>query len=118
VRYLVNVHHHLDHAHGNGAYAELFGAQLDIVSTSFARAALAQAVRWFTGFVQRRPVPLSRLQEVPNQERCYAFVEGYLGGLRDSIPTTEGDILHLVGRERVANVTFDRDLDTRILFEK
>jgi cyclase len=100
VRYAINTHHHLDHAHGNEAYAQLFGTQLDIVSTTFARAALEQAARWFRGFVQRRPVPLSQLQEVPNQERYYAFVESYIGGLRDSIPTTEVQIPHLLGRER------------------
>jgi len=133
VRYVINAHHHLDHAHGNEAYARLFGTQVDIVSTTFARAALEQAARWFSGFVQRRPVPSSQLQNVPNQERYYAFVESYIGGLRDSIPATEAQIPHLVGRERAAaqerldslrsyfsemstfapalpNITFDRDL--------
>jgi cyclase len=102
VRYVINTHHHLDHAHGNEAYVQLFGTQVDIVSTTFARAALEQAARWFSGFVQRRPVPSSQLQEVPNQERYYAFVESYIGGLRDSIPATEAQIPHLVGRKRVA----------------
>jgi hypothetical protein len=57
VRYAINTHHHLDHAHGNEAYAQLFGTQLDIISTSFARVALKQAARWFNGFMQRGPVP-------------------------------------------------------------
>jgi hypothetical protein len=103
VRYVINMHHHLDHAHGNEAYVPLFSTQVDIVSTTFARAAIKQAARWFSSFVQRRPVPSSHLQEVPNQERYYAFVESYIGGLRDSMPATEAhQIPHLVGRERAA----------------
>jgi glyoxylase-like metal-dependent hydrolase (beta-lactamase superfamily II) len=102
VRYLINTHHHLDHAHGNEAYAKLFPTQLDIVSTAFARAALEQAENWFRGFVQRRPAPSSQLQELRNQERYYAFLEGYIGGMRDSIPVTEAQIPQLAGRERAA----------------
>jgi glyoxylase-like metal-dependent hydrolase (beta-lactamase superfamily II) len=37
VRYLFNTDHHLDHAHGNAAYAKFFASRIDIISTNFRR---------------------------------------------------------------------------------
>jgi len=102
VRSLVNTHHHLDHAHGNAAYGEMFGSRMDIVSTDFSRAALEQATRWFNGFLQGRPVPSAQLQKVPNQERYYQFIQGYIGGLKDQLPSLESQAAHLNGAEMAA----------------
>jgi cyclase len=133
VRYLINTHHHLDHAHGNAAYAELFGSRIDFVSTNFCRAALEQATRWFNGFLQGRPVPSAQLQKVANQKRYYQFVQGYIGGLKDQLPALESQAAHLDGTRKAAaerrveslrsyfsemsrfaptlpNITFDHDL--------
>lgn len=133
IRYLINTHHHLDHAHGNAAYAEMFSSRMDIVSTDFCRSALEQATRWFNGFLQGRPVPSAQIQEVQNQERYYQFVKSYIGGLKDQIPAMEAQIAHLdeakkaAARTRLAslrsyflemsrfapalpNITFDREL--------
>ena len=95
VRYLINTHHHLDHAHGNSAYGVMFANTLDIVATDFSRAALEQAKRWFNGFLQDRYVASTELQNVPNQERYYDFVQGYVSGLRKSMHELEGQIPHL-----------------------
>jgi cyclase len=102
VRYLINTHHHLDHAHGNSAYAEMFGPRIDIVSTDFSRAALEQAARWFNGFLQRRSVSTAQIQKVPNQERYYQFVQGYIGGLKNELPALEAQVTHLDGVKQAA----------------
>ncbi len=102
VRFLINTHHHLDHAHGNSAYAEMFGPRIDIVSTDFSRAALEQAARWFNGFLQGRSVPFAQIQKVPNQERYYQFVQGYIGGLKNEIPALEAQVTHLGGAKKAA----------------
>jgi len=102
VRYLINTHHHLDHAHGNGAYGEMFGQKMDIVATDFSRAALDQASRWFNDFLQRRPTPSAELQNVPNQERYYEFVQVYIGSLKKDIPELEAQIPHLEEPKKTA----------------
>lgn len=102
VTYLINTHHHLDHAHGNSAYAEMFGQRVDIISTDFSRAALEQAGQWFNGFLQGRSESYTQFQKIPNQERYYRFVQGYIGGLKDEIPALEAQVVHLNGVKKAA----------------
>jgi cyclase len=102
MRYLINTHHHLDHAHGNAAYAGIFGSRMDVVSTDFSRAALEQATRWFNSFLQGRPVPSEQLQRVSNQERYYQFVQGYIGDLKEQLLTLESQAAHLDGVRKAA----------------
>jgi len=66
---------HLDHAHGNAAYAEMFGSRIDIVSTDFSRAALDQAAIWFSSFLQGKSLSSAQMQEVPNQGAILSFVQ-------------------------------------------
>ena len=132
-RYLINTHHHLDHAHGNAAYTEMLDSRIDIVSTDFSRAALHQAASWFNSFLQGRSLSLAQVREVPNQERYYQFVQSYIGGLKDQMPAIEVQIAHLDGTKKaiaqnrleglrsyfsemsgfapaLPNITFDREL--------
>jgi glyoxylase-like metal-dependent hydrolase (beta-lactamase superfamily II) len=106
---------------------------LDIISTAFTRSALKQAERWFHGFIERQPVATQELQDVPRQEQYYAFVQGFIGGLRDGIPAEKARVARLTGKESadaqrrleglqdwfremsavtfaLPNVTFDRSL--------
>jgi cyclase len=133
VRYLINTHHHLDHAHGNAAYAEMFASRMDIVSTDFSRAALDQAASWFRNFLQGGSLSSAQMQEVPNQERYYKFLQNYIGSLKGQLPAMEAQSANLAGAQKAAaqsrleglrsyfsemsrfapalpNITFDREL--------
>lgn len=106
---------------------------MDVVSTDFSRVALEQATRWFGSFLRGRPVPSAQSQKVPNQQRYYQFVQGYIGGLKDQLPALEFQAAHLDGARKSAvegrlesfrsyfsemsrfaptlpNITFDREL--------
>jgi cyclase len=105
VRYLINTHHHLDHAHGNAAYVKMFGSRMDIVSTEFSRAALEQAGRWFSAFLQGQALPRSQIQAVSNQQMYYGFLQRYIGGLRNEMPAIETRLAALNGQARAADLS-------------
>jgi glyoxylase-like metal-dependent hydrolase (beta-lactamase superfamily II) len=119
---LINTHHHLDHAQGNAAWLDLAGGQLDIVSTPFARAALQQSGRWLSAFLEGRRLPPDRLNPALGQQGYYAFVGGYLNGLRSSTAARPFFAEAASAPPALPNLTFDRrltlhcgDLDVEVL---
>jgi cyclase len=116
IRYLINTHHHLDHAHGNAAYTKMFGSRMDIISTDFSRTALEQAGRWFSAFLDGRPVAPAQIQAVSRQEMYDAFLQRYIGGLRDEIPANDAQLAGLNGENRAAELSRTNTL--RIYFSE
>jgi len=123
VRFLIDTHHHGDHAHGNRAYLDLFGSRPDVLSTRFARAALAQAGRWLRAFLREEPPPPMALDEVAGQDGYYALLDNLFGGLRRELRAATPDERASRPRLRAIAAYFDemagfQPLLPNVTFEK
>jgi hypothetical protein len=63
-------------------------------------------------FSTRHPLPHAQIKAVANQEMYYAFLQGYIGSLRDELPALETRIARLNSEERVADVSRANTLRT------
>ena len=77
----INTDLHLDHVHRNAAYAKMCGSRIDVISTNFGRAALEQAGRWFSGFLERRQ-RLQRKSTRFRDRRCITYFYRATSGLK------------------------------------